>query len=247
MVAITVILAAVIGAFVLEIGNQGETAPATSFESDEQVRTFKGIGPKVTVPLCDGNGCETNLTQVDITHAGGDTIAITQLELKVDGNESVYGDPQGAETYDNSGFTGSADPTLVPQPNILESRGTNDPVSFESGESLEAVGFGGLKPEHINPDNLRASIEGKRLQWAIRDDGDWYCKESDTGIATSGSAVNWDEEPHNPTVLTYYAGLTGSCNDDLDAGNEVTLAWESASGGKSQTLFRYTVQQSNAN
>jgi flagellin-like protein len=37
MVAITVILAAVIGAFVLEIGNQQETAPSTSFDSEQQV------------------------------------------------------------------------------------------------------------------------------------------------------------------------------------------------------------------
>ncbi|PHQ47361.1 type IV pilin [Halorubrum sp. C3] len=64
MVAITVILAAVIGTFVLGLGDQlGDTAPQASF----------------TVDSADSNGT------VNITKTGGQSIAASDLTLSVDG------------------------------------------------------------------------------------------------------------------------------------------------------------------
>lgn len=73
MVAITVILAAVIGTFVLGLGNQmGQSAPQASFGADY-----------------DGSADE-----LQITHEGGDKMAASDLSVVVDGNS----DP--ISTYD---------------------------------------------------------------------------------------------------------------------------------------------------
>ena len=74
MVAITVILAAVIGTFVLGLGDQlGDTAPQASFTIDE-------------------NGADN----ISITKTGGQSIDGADLALSVDGarvNESIGGGP----------------------------------------------------------------------------------------------------------------------------------------------------------
>ncbi|MDV7351296.1 type IV pilin N-terminal domain-containing protein [Halorubrum distributum] len=64
MVAITVILAAVIGTFVLGLGDQlGDTAPQASFSVDE-----------------------TTATEVTIVKTGGETLDTNDLTLSVNGN-----------------------------------------------------------------------------------------------------------------------------------------------------------------
>ena len=69
MVAITVILAAVIGTFVLGLGqNVQSTAPQASFSFDQ------ANGPEVT-----------------ITHDGGDTISENNLKVTVNGNPAYDG------------------------------------------------------------------------------------------------------------------------------------------------------------
>mgnify|MGYP006276793039 CR=1 FL=1 len=73
MVAITVILAAVIGTFVLGLGDQlGDTAPQASF-------------------TIDGN----NTTHVNVTKTGGQTIDSADLTLSVDGQRADNSIDQG--------------------------------------------------------------------------------------------------------------------------------------------------------
>jgi flagellin-like protein len=70
MVAITVILAAVIGTFVLGLGDQVQsTAPQASFNFDYTADST------------------TNAGSVEVTHDGGDSIAPAQLELV--GSENI--------------------------------------------------------------------------------------------------------------------------------------------------------------
>ena len=64
MVGITVILAAVIGTFVLGLGDQVESAPQASFDFQE------------------GDAGE-----LDITHRGGDTIDTNTVEVRLDGED----------------------------------------------------------------------------------------------------------------------------------------------------------------
>ena len=64
MVAITVILAAVIGFFVLDLGSNQEQTPQASF-------SFEGTGPTT------------------VTHDGGDTIAADNIEVLVGGSAAA--------------------------------------------------------------------------------------------------------------------------------------------------------------
>jgi hypothetical protein len=132
MVAITVILAAVIGAFVLEIGDQQETAPNTSFDTEQR-----------TVYMKDGNGDTMNGTMVTVTHAGGDRIDVTQFDVSFDGNRSVW----GLENPDRAGES-KPDQELAPQPDIRPTLGSNEQNEYSSGQPLNVVLRSG------NPDDM---------------------------------------------------------------------------------------------
>ncbi|QKG93774.1 type IV pilin N-terminal domain-containing protein [Halorubrum salinarum] len=99
MVAITVILAAVIGTFVLGLGDQlGDTAPQASFDIDS-----------------------SNDTAVNITKTGGQAIPIDDLVISIDGtryddaNTSISGDWQTGVTVtysENTAFPDNTDATV---------------------------------------------------------------------------------------------------------------------------------------
>ncbi|QCJ45957.1 type IV pilin [Haloprofundus sp. MHR1] len=69
MVAITVILAAVIGTFVLGLGDNIQTAPQASFGFDYDEDEAGGAGT------------------VTITHRGGDTFDAGEIEVRKNGND----------------------------------------------------------------------------------------------------------------------------------------------------------------
>jgi len=74
MVAITVILAAVIGTFVLGLGDQLQnTTPSASFGFDQETTSWNSNGDEETSPT------------VTITHESGDTIEAANLKLSVNG------------------------------------------------------------------------------------------------------------------------------------------------------------------
>lgn len=79
MVAITVILAAVIGAFVLGLGDSIQTsAPQASFNWDQSSETY-------TVVDEASNNYDLSTTVVTLTHSGGDTIDEGNLQIEVNG------------------------------------------------------------------------------------------------------------------------------------------------------------------
>jgi flagellin-like protein len=90
MVAITVILAAVIGAFVLGIGSNQESAPQASMEFN-----YANSGNDVTV-----------------VHGGGESIDGSQLSINFDGSgctvNTAGGISAGSNIVDDSGGGGSA-------------------------------------------------------------------------------------------------------------------------------------------
>jgi FlaG/FlaF family flagellin (archaellin) len=191
MVAITVILAAVIGAFVLEIGDQQETAPNTSFDSEEQVEYY-----------VDGMDRPANLTTVSITHAGGDVLDISQVNIGVEGNTSVWGIPEGEDQSDGTQLN------TVPQPDLTRTFGSNEQVGFTSGESWEVVAYGAHGDETIDPSSVNYVMA-------------FYDSNGPVIVAQGG------------------ANLVGSA---LQTGDEITVVWEAQSGGKTQSLFKYTAQ-----
>jgi hypothetical protein len=194
MVAITVILAAVIGAFVLEIGDQQETAPSTSFDSEESV----------TYDQLAGKAFQLNYTQVDISHAGGDVLDIRQFDVSHEGNTSVW----GRECRDCAGVAGNTDAErLEPAPDIRETLGSNEQAVFKSGQTLNIVVSEGVKDEYVLNDVYRAAAFG-------------------TGFGMY---------PSNPNIAPFSV-------THLKSGDRISVVWEASSGGKTQQLFRYTVQ-----
>jgi flagellin-like protein len=88
MVAITVILAAVIGTFVLGLGDQvSDSAPTASFNFDF-----------------------ASSTEVSITHDGGDAIKDSQLTVKINGSNAYVG---AGSSSDEIASTVSASPDAI--------------------------------------------------------------------------------------------------------------------------------------
>jgi hypothetical protein len=228
MVAITVILAAVIGAFVLEIGDQQETAPNTSFSSDESIYSV-GMGMGMTPFL--------NSSRVQLSHAGGDVLDISQTSVKVDGNESVFGlhvEPSG----DQWAVAG-------PAPNVYPTLGTNQQTGFKSGQSMDVMWYcdpgqacGTARdryPEFAPPPVSRIdSTHNADHLFVIPGQGSF-----------SGATylTDWYGYVHDSTKTLCPGGNRDSCAlDDLETDDEIRVTWTAESGGKTQTLFKYTVQ-----
>jgi flagellin-like protein len=218
MVAITVILAAVIGAFVLEIGDQQETAPSTSFSTEEELRYVCTVK----------NTCHAdavNLSTVKMAHAGGDTLSVTQTEISVNGNDSVY---YFTEEYVTVGSDEIS--KFEAQPNFCQAAGTNQEVSFSSGESWTVQVRGGPKNKYVMPtglgkysDDLHAC--GKTVTAHFQINTYWTPPRLSADVKHDGTDV---AEQINP----------------LMEGDDVNVVWTASSGGKTQRLQKYTVQQS---
>jgi len=205
MVAITVILAAVIGAFVLEIGNQQETAPSTSFDSNERVLWGDGY-----VDLSRGINRNYNVTEVEISHAGGDTIDVTQFDATVEGNDSVW----GIEQMDAFGCCKRD--SAAPAPDIRPTLGSNAKVEFSSGQTMSIVVSEGIADENVKNWKYGFQVLG------------YYAAPCDRQYFRLRNDQNADK----PRALL------------LQQDDNVNVVWTAESGGKTQTLFKYTVQQS---
>jgi FlaG/FlaF family flagellin (archaellin) len=204
MVAITVILAAVIGAFVLEIGDQQETAPNTSFDSSQQMRFVADSSDK------------RNLTQVGITHAGGDTLGISNNRIKVNGNASWWG-------IASEGTTSNGYVDAEIQPDTSETAGSNEEVSFTSGETWSIVA--GNNDNAVSHENFDTTID--------------YAFDFDNNNQETYLEIddNDGDEDQDADDFAWNGPLS-----ELETGDNVNVVWTASSGGKTQTLFKYTVQ-----
>jgi flagellin-like protein len=219
MVAITVILAAVIGAFVLEIGDQQETAPNTSFDTAQQTvyHTAKGEG-------------QSNDTRVDISHAGGSTVDLSNVNIGVEGNTSVWGKITVANV------AGGERMLTRPQPNILRTLGTNEQQVFRSGQTWETHIRSGTKME--------AKSCGKWYDDPML--GDENVKGRTTDSSYYFYRAKWNDYEcalirGHQTDMGSTKGGAGIVHK-FETGDQVSVIWEASSGGKTQTLFKYTVQ-----
>jgi hypothetical protein len=216
MVAITVILAAVIGAFVLEIGDQQETAPNASFDSEqEEIFICGGSGPQ--------KSDEINTTQVKLAMAGGDSIAFENTYVKVNGKHTIFQlTGEGLQCGDWPGGT--------PVPDFRKSLGTNEKVMFTAGQSWRLITGGWRVKEH------------KFTREYAHDPYDYFRVYPDKDvpeITIDAMKVSGQTFENGP--------LPNSWGDRFDQvpienGQEVSVIWKSSSGGKTQMLFRYTVQ-----
>jgi flagellin-like protein len=222
MVAITVILAAVIGAFVLEIGDQQETAPSTSFDIQEE-------GDYVNIPSRGAaDNAQENLTSVGFTIAGGDTLSVDQTRLSHEGNTSVWARPNGENNHINDAWNGGT-PEIGPQPNVCETAGTNEEVELSSGESIHAE-FSGGEFRNLLQQGSHGPLPPMGNLDCSGGDG-WIMQE----IRSQNKHFVFREYPA-PANSEY------SASKILLAGDKLQVVWTASSGGKTQTLTRYTVQ-----
>jgi FlaG/FlaF family flagellin (archaellin) len=225
MVAITVILAAVIGAFVLEIGDQQETAPNTSFDSEQRDRTFFG-----------GGQARLNFTKLSVAHAGGDVVDRESLSTKVDGNASVYDNQDiGNDDVGN---------TLVPSAQTFT--GSNQLVTKQdtglypygdeltSGQSIGVFSYGTVSYEALYGCLYANKGSIDRINVEAWENGN-----------VDFESVAFDGRPGgnmNTCDGNSKGGSKWGPMNLLSTGDQVDVVWTASSGGKTQTLFKYTVQ-----
>ena len=159
MVAITVILAAVIGTFVLGLGDQvSDSAPQAQFDFEQGTDDGYDDGTEsATLPI------------VDITHTGGDSINADRLEILVNGNPGVdieqtaSGDDTARRVYDSgnditAGSTNNVDAVYTgTSPSGID--GTS--ISYGSGDTIGTADYEKL-----------ASDDEVRIVWSSSSGGD---------------------------------------------------------------------------
>ena len=122
MVAITVILAAVIGTFVLGLGEQVQsTSPQASFNFDFNAEASdSSIADDSSSDAQLANDDDnTNDGTLDITHEGGDSVEDTQLSVT-----------DGSTTIDDSGFSSWSDDVGA---------GSTESITVDDGDTVRVV------------------------------------------------------------------------------------------------------------
>lgn len=99
MVAITVILAAVIAAFVLGLGDSSEPAPSVSFDYD-----YDSSSDTLEVTVGSGDTFDAGQANVSV---GGDSTPLTDLTTTDGGSTSIFGD--GSTVGAGNSFTINSD------------------------------------------------------------------------------------------------------------------------------------------
>jgi hypothetical protein len=145
------------------------------------------------------------LTTVDISHAGGSVLDVTEVVLKVDGNESTW----EMKTREDCG---TSHDKVKPTPNIRAALGTNQVVEFSSGETWSPYIRNGPNRDRIKKPN--------RYE------------------------VNYESNPDDVSSILYYGpdSFSTPIPKKIESGHEMSVVWSASSGGKTQTLFKYTVQ-----
>jgi FlaG/FlaF family flagellin (archaellin) len=157
MVTITVILAAVIGTAVITIGDGGNPAPTAGFEVEERSLYL------------EDTTASANVTQVVITHAGGDTLSVGQTDITVDGNDTAVG---LVEIRPGQGDI------VAPMPDVRRIHGTNEPVSVESGDTWNVLAYDWLNDRYVT--DQRRTLHYSKGDSSTRSEAERANREEDS-------------------------------------------------------------------
>ena len=157
MVAITVILAAVIGAFVLDIGGSQEAAPQANWDFSQQNTTFQNVTTGTA---------EHDLRTVTIEHGGGGTIDASQIQVQVDGT-TAYDIDESSNAVSglwNSGGTLSAgDSVRVTFASSASTHPSEDGEDYS--ESAQEIYFSSATEDALGPGDT------VQIKWTASDGG----------------------------------------------------------------------------
>jgi tRNA A-37 threonylcarbamoyl transferase component Bud32 len=208
-VGIAIVVAALIGGVFLQLGTPGDRPPETSFEADQRLEFHRSFG-----------GHKANFTVVEITHAGGEAIDVTQFDVMFRENTSVWGIEEKTD----------GDPAdFDPAPDFQGSLGTEKTVEFAVGDSMRVTHYEGIRDEYVGSCQYEARIlmgnmePGARYVRECSDDGaDGRTDYTTSSLGRIGApAIGW---PDNPAT-----------------GDPVNVVWRSESGDETQLLYRYVV------
>jgi len=167
MVAITVILAAVIGTFVLGLGDQVQnTTPQAQFGFEQTNVTYTGAG--------SGQEART----ITITHETGDTVSESNIEVSVNGNTAydvrqfaggVSPKHNGTKAiWNESNDISAGSSARIVAYETTSSPTANQSVSFDKAGALSGTGYDAIFPGdtvrvvYNNPDSDSSSTLAKR-------------------------------------------------------------------------------------
>jgi FlaG/FlaF family flagellin (archaellin) len=214
------ILAAAIGVFVLGIGDQQDPGPSTTLEASESTTnvTHREDGKRMGV------------TRVHVTVAGGEPLPIRQTRIRHAGNTSVIGRVNGENTYGNGAFL---DDGLLLQmtPDLCETAGTNQQATWDAGQSYEVLWSGGAERDFTV--GSRGPLPPHAA--AVRSGACESAIQPYFGDLSKGSGAD--------TLALVYASGGHAVSKAVMEGDSVGVIWQASSGGKTQQIFNYTVQQ----
>jgi len=151
MVAITVILAAVIGAFVLDIGGSQESPPQVNWDWSQESSEFD-----------DGTNT-ANLISATVEHGGGDNADATQLSASL-GGTPAYGVTENGGGTDEVELLFDGDTLSTSDTNRVvfatsTSVSSGDTVTYDNGESGKDLAVNGVSDTDIQEVESGDTIE----------------------------------------------------------------------------------------
>ena len=134
MVAVTVIIAAVIGSSALGLGNSvSETAPQAQFSAETG-----------EVTMTDGAGNFETFTLMNITHGGGEAVDVDDIHMTVDGKQAYTYSPDIVDNHDNPVVLDigdlQSDNTLSAGDEVLIATGNSYPEDFGAPTGIDLEG-----------------------------------------------------------------------------------------------------------
>jgi hypothetical protein len=151
-------------------------------------------------------------------------IDVTSADIAVDGNDSVW----GVETKTSSGPPRH---TVRPRPDLTQTLGTNERVEFTSGEEWNLLLYGGSESGSW----YNGELPAEECVRAVNPPSSYYW------MSIGSEAPEYVQVRAENVQMPVKNGGAASGNT-LETGDEVTVVWTASSGGKTQTLFKYTVQ-----
>lgn len=194
MVAITVILSAVIGSFVLDIGGSlNDSPPQATFEAEQNT---------IDVPEQDQtNPGHTELPVVNLTHVGGESVASEHIKVTLDGIP-VYGQTFDVADYYPNEDGSPKDPDYL---DVLRPFATAEEVS--AGDSFTLI-FADGEVKEIGLESTEVHLE---VHGGGSPDGVWWSHsrghrfKDDVTLLDSGTLrVIYESPDGNAQILSEY-------------------------------------------
>jgi hypothetical protein len=210
-IVLALVVVASVGTAAVVVFDGWQSDAATSFEGEERRITLQYTGS-------EGNGDGiANVTQVLLTHTGGEALPIARTRVRIAGNTSVWG-PRDLSDDDPASSVAAR-----PVPDVRRTLGGGANATIGPGATLNPIAYKGYAMERV------CDYDG--YHFIV----DRFDVPTDPKGATDELALGGAGSDCHGSNLYPIAGLSRS--------QEVSVVWRSASGDETRTVFTYTVQR----